>query len=212
MRNFLNPVSFILAAVFTFCGTLQAVGVGKEMGTFCLQVQGASNVNRAVTIDNPVCYSMQARKVLVLTVQIDEAVNNQQFMNYTKKLTVEPYLYGLDRNQAPVLCGNIVRNEIISQGNATYGSTNNTYNSTPSLFTGMVTWLGNQPSFNPVNVWKVLNIEVNQNAAFFPKQDMMQTFSGHGINPICSVLPMSQVQQQNGVPANYTQPGGNLQF
>jgi len=163
-----------------------------------LQVQGFQNVNRSVSLDNPICFSMASRRTMTMTVEIDEAINNQTFINYIKRFTFEPYLYGIDRNQQPVLCGNIVRVEILRQTNRTYGQSQvvNALN-LPVMFTGMVTWMQGQTT-TPVNVWKVLQVQNTQGVGFIPQQQIMALFAptATGINVICSAMPPLPVTPQ----------------
>lgn len=192
----------MLTVLLTLISTTQAfaAGIGNEMGLFCLQVQGFINTNRAVALDNPACYAMTSKKAIVMTVAIDEAINNQTYMNYIKKLTLEPYIYGIDRNQQPVLCGNIVRVEILKQQAVKFGTAQvaQAFGGLDPKFTAMIIW--KQPAMvGPVNVWKVLDVQVNQGASYMARQEILQQFPTQGLNVICSTLPMT-MQTQSAQP------------
>lgn len=173
-----------------------AVGMGNEMGLFCLQVQGFINTNRAVTLDNPACYAMSSKKVITMIVLIDEAINNQTYMNYLKKLTIEPYVYGIDRNQQPVLCGNITRVEILKQQSVRFGTAQvvQDFGGLNAKFTAMIIWK-QPPAVGPVNVWKVLDVQVNNSASYMARPEVMQSFPTTGLNVICSTLPITAPTQ-----------------
>lgn len=135
-----------------FATTEQAVSYGP----FSLELTGATQSlnDRRAFLDDVVNYAIASKQRLGLTVELDEKWAKGDAA--TKRLIVEPYVFGLDRKGQPVLRGNIVGEEVTTEKVTPYGN-----------FKGMIVYL-QKPGVNSINLKSIKKIEVLRGDFFNP--------------------------------------------
>ncbi len=136
-----------------FAATEQAVSYGP----FSLELTGATKTvnDRRALLDDPINYAIASKQRIGLTVELDEkwAKGDTAF----KKIIVEPYVFGLDKKGQPVLRGNIVGEEIVTE----------TTNPNGSTLKGMIVYL-KKPGVNSINLKSIKKVEVLRGDFFNP--------------------------------------------
>ena len=136
-----------------FAATEQAV----TYGPFSLELTGATkSVNdRRALLDDPINYAIASKQRLGLTVELDEKWAKGDAA--VKRIIVEPYVFGLDRKGQPVLRGNIVGEEMVTE----------TTNPNGSTLKGMIVYL-KKPGVNSINLKSIKKVEVIRGDFFNP--------------------------------------------
>src|SRR5262245_58352073 len=119
-------MKFIIKGLLVFIAIISAnvygAGLESEMNGFSLQLQGGWNINRGTALDNPVCQAINMRKILEMIVEIDEDTMAQTYRKYIKRLFIRPYIYGLNRDNQPVMRGVVIKETILQDVTVRYGS------------------------------------------------------------------------------------------
>lgn len=114
----------IVLASMIFVGTAYGDGFGIGIGPFSLQfgspVQSYTIIHRNV-LDNPICYAISNQKRLEMIVEGSENISTKEKRVITKRLVVEPYAFGVNRDDQPILRGNVVEEKVLKEIIVKYG-------------------------------------------------------------------------------------------
>lgn len=112
----------LLIPLFAFTGSLY--GVTFEAGPFSLQF-GLSGDSRGTYdpipyIAQPVCNAIEDQKRIEIIVENKEKPSKNEIKIVKKRLTVEPYAFGLNKRHQPLLIGNVVEEKQIREVTVKY--------------------------------------------------------------------------------------------
>lgn len=114
----------IVFASLIFVGTAYGDGFGIGIGPFSLQfgspVHSYVISNRNV-LDNPICYAISRQKRLEILVEGAENVSTKEKRIISKRLVVEPYMFGVNKDDQPILRGNVVEEKVLKEVTVKYG-------------------------------------------------------------------------------------------
>jgi hypothetical protein len=148
-----------------------ADGFGFNIGPFNMQF-GISGGDYAVysrsALDSPICFAISNRKQLELIVEGTENISTKERKVVIKKLVVDPYAFGIARDGAPVLRGNVVSEKLISEETVKYGE--DTFDQ-PSVSSdkkekGYFSGLFSSDKTKNIDIRKVSNIRVIEDSHF----------------------------------------------
>lgn len=109
----LKPKS--LLSLMLILSPLTASALGIQVGPFSLQLGENVQANRQTIVDTPVCHAIRHHKQIEVVLEMNQKVNEQEFSSVIKKVTVEPYLLGIDKEGRAVLKGNIVKELVLKE-------------------------------------------------------------------------------------------------
>lgn len=97
----------------------------------------------------------------------------------TKKITVEPYLYGLDASGRPIIKGNIVSENVLKEVSIKYGEKKNGNGANgkdKSVFSAIFRSTGNGVA--TMNLDRVAEIRMIEQSHFNPPENYAEIFKG----------------------------------
>lgn len=113
-------VSTLIASVMS---PLSVHALGIDLGPFSIQLF-PNTAGTSIQIDpmaESVCYAIETQRQLEIIVETKEDVNKNEIKIVSKKIVVEPYLFGVGREGQPILQGNIVDEKLLKEINIKYG-------------------------------------------------------------------------------------------
>lgn len=124
--KFLNSL-LLSSALLT--SSIYGDGFGFSVGPFDLQfgignsgtVFEAYVPGRNPMLDNPICEAISTQLQLGFTVEGREVVNSKEIKIITKRLVVEPYVFGVTKDGKPVLRGKIISEKLIKEATVKFG-------------------------------------------------------------------------------------------
>lgn len=163
----------LILGSFLIAGLGHADGFGFNIGPFSLQfglpsVHGSYGMPVRSILDNPICYAISNRKQLEMTVEGAENVSAKERKIITKRLVVEPYAFGITREGAPVLRGNVVSEKFISEITLKYGEDkfDEETGSAKSNEKGYFSGLFSSDKSRNIDIRKVSDVRVLEDSSF----------------------------------------------
>lgn len=168
--------------ILTFVGTILALtlvtvdakALTLDLGPFELQLGGSlTNRNRA-DLDDPICDAIFLHKRLELVLESDDSSKNERKL-VTKRIIVEPYLFGIDKNDRPILRGNIISESLMKEVTVRYGDDeqpsaeerkNSDEEKKGSLFGIFSSKKSSNLGVNSLNARKITRIKIIENSHF----------------------------------------------
>lgn len=137
-----------------------------------VQLQGRVN-DLPLKITPPICYAIAHRKLLNIVVETEEVLSKDESVITIEQITIEPYLFGRDQDNKPVIRGNIVASEFIKETTIKLGkklADANRINSEKikkkGFFSNLFSSKRDKSSYDTVNLRNVLEIQVIQPSRF----------------------------------------------
>jgi hypothetical protein len=115
--------SFVLASLM-LVGTVYGDGFGVGVGPFSLQFGSSAPsylISNRNSLDNPICYAISHQKRLEIIVEGAENVSTKEKRIISKRLVVEPYAFGVNKDDQPILRGNVVEEKLLKEVSVKYG-------------------------------------------------------------------------------------------
>lgn len=115
--------SLILSALLLSSSAF-AEGFGFNVGPFDMQIDATGfydEHDKKDLLDHPICYAIFNQKRLDMVVEGKEMVNSKEIKFITKRLIIEPYVFGMTQDEKPVLRGNVVSEKFIKEVTIRYG-------------------------------------------------------------------------------------------
>lgn len=183
-----------LLSVLFLTSALNADGFGINLGPFSLQfnVDGTyyADDHRDV-LDSPICVAISNQKRLDLIVEGKERLNDREMRITTKRIVVEPYAFGVTKENRPVLQGNVISEKLIKEVTVKYGEdkftgSENWENRAEGYFSG---WFKSDKS-QKIDVSKISNLYVIGDSHFDAPKDF-KGLQEEGARVICQ-LPVNK--------------------
>lgn len=102
--------------------TESAIGLEIQVGPAQLSLQGPpgpANFQRNF-FDRKICYAIENHARLELFIGSKDETSDKETKVTVKKITIDPYLFGIDPEGRPVLQGNVINSEVIKEVTITY--------------------------------------------------------------------------------------------
>ncbi len=167
MKNFC--FSAFIASLIVLLPTADVQGIGIDLGPFSIQLfpNDAGIPVRVETISDPICYAIETQRQLEMTVEMKEDISNKEFKFITKKIIVEPYLFGFGNQGQPVLQGNITSEKLIKEVTVKYGEDEkNIKNNQENFYTGQYMSQKEKKKVTMINLSKVADLHVLRDTHF----------------------------------------------
>jgi hypothetical protein len=126
--KFLN--SIILGAL-CIAGSSYADGFGINLGPFDLQFGIGPGYNyypdnsfgdtHRFVLHNPICDAISNQQQLGFIVEAKEIVNAKEVRVVTKRVVIEPYVFGVTKEGKPILRGNVISEKLVREVNVKFG-------------------------------------------------------------------------------------------
>ena len=184
----------IVISALLLTSALSAEAFGINLGPFSLQfnVDGTyyANDHRDV-LDSPICVAITNQKRLDLIVEGKETINDREMRITTKRIVVEPYAFGVTKDNRPILQGNIISEKLIKEVNVKYGEdkfsgSDSWENKADGYFSG---WFKSDKS-KTIDVSKISNLYVIGESHFDAPKDF-KGLNEEGARVICE-LPVNK--------------------
>lgn len=188
-----------LSSLGAFClvsASVQGLGFGVKLGPFELELGGGIASNRKVILEDPICYAIRTRKLLELIMEWEETNRNETII-ITKKVTIEPYLFGRTKDGQPIIRGNVVADTVIKEITVKYPDDERDFHDEDSneekeegFFSGLFrsSKKGQTKSdLDTLNVQKIVSVNVIEQSNFNPPKDFKGIFEDDVAEVICSV-------------------------
>lgn len=108
--------TFITSATLLLLATsVYAAALGFKLGPFQLELGGGPNRPFVVPAPDPICRAIKEHKLVEVTFETDEKINDNEIRIITKKVTLEPYLLGKNKEDQLILRGNILSDHILKE-------------------------------------------------------------------------------------------------
>lgn len=187
-------MKFVKTLFFAFslvASSAYGIGFGFDVGPFNLQLQapvGGYIEDRDSIVDDPICTAIENQQRLAITVEGVETVSTKEKKIVTKRVVVEPYAFGITRQGAPVLRGNVVEEKMLQEVTVKYGE-DRFAESMVSKDKGFFAGFFNSDKKSPIDIRKVTMIEVIPDSHFDAPKDY-QGLTDENVEVICE-LPTS---------------------
>jgi|GEM_PF-3037331 len=164
-------LSFLLLGTCFFTGSIQAEGLGINLGPFSLQFNVGDSYyadDYDDVLDSPICFAITNRKRLGIILESKEKINTREIKISTKKLVIEPYAFGITKDGKPVLNGNIISENLIKEVTVKFGEdqVDNTGNWSNKSENGFFSGLFKSDKSQTINIEKVSNLYVMSKSTF----------------------------------------------
>lgn len=197
--------AFALASTLTM--PVCAQGFGIQLGPFELNLQGINiPAVRVRHSTDPICYAIAHRNLLEMVMEWDDKVSNNEFKKTIKKVTVQPYLFGKNKDGQPILRGNVVAETLLKEITIKYGEgaeedreTSERKEEDEGFFSGLFHRSSKEEtkkdSVNTINVRKVTHFRVIEGSNFEPPKDYKEIFKEDVAEVICTVSVKDSARQ-----------------
>lgn len=170
------------------------IGFGFDLGPFNLQLDapvGGYIEDRDTIVDDPICDAIENRQQLAITVEGVENVSTKEKKIVTKRVIVEPYAFGVTKQGAPVLRGNVVEEKMLQEVSLKYGDDMFDEATVPkdSKDKGFFSGLFSSDNKTNIDIRKVSVIEVIEGSHFDAPKDF-KGLEAENIDVICQ-LPVA---------------------
>lgn len=152
---------------------------------------------RLQMFDNPICYAIQQRKLLEMTVEWTENIDAKNLKSTIKRITIEPYLFGRDRNGNPILRGKIISDVMLKEVAVKFGDEPRDPNAdwrppAQDAFSGRYNSLPAEKgpaagNLDTLSVERITNVRVIERSQFNPPKDFSEIFKDGIAEVICTV-------------------------
>ncbi len=190
-------LSTMLLAFSLAASSLCAQGIGIGIGPFRLELHGGvdgeaiTSQRRLQLLDNPICYAIREQKELEMIVETEEAINKNEFKSTIKKITLDPYVFGIDKNGQPILRGNIVKELLVKEVKVKYGDEKKDSvkkEEKKSFFSALFTSQKDK-DIASVNIRKVSDVRVLEDAPFKAPKNINELTKDDSFDVICAIVP-----------------------
>ena len=185
---------FMLATLIFFSASaLNADGLGIELGPFSLSLQGDFEGepirDRRSILDSPLCIAISEQKQMEFVVEEENVTSKSETVYVRKAITIEPYLFGINRKGQPVLYGNIVAQKNIKEVTTKYGdeNTSDTKEKKKGFFSGLFSSKKDKNKVSTINLRKVSGIRVLEDSHFEAPKDIDDIAKDDDIDVICKI-------------------------
>lgn len=152
------------------------------------------NAGHRAFLDAPICYAISNQKQLEVIVENKEKVSAKEMKVTVKMLVIEPYAFGVTREDKPVLQGNVVEEKLVKEVSIKYGEDRfkdayEEMGEREGIFSG---WFKSSKNQN-IDVRKIINLDVIEDSHF----DIPKDYKGpkrEEMRVICQ-LPLEDEQQ-----------------
>lgn len=172
-----------------------ADGFGFNLGPFNMQINGPSDnyiIEYRSDLDSPVCYAISNLTRLEITVEGVENVSTKEKKIVIKRLTVEPYAFGVTREGRPVLRGNVIDEKLVKEITLKYGEEHfdETTVSSDTTKKGYFTGMFSSEKNKNIDIRRISDIHVIEGSHFVAPNDY-KGINDDSIQVICQ-LPVHQ--------------------
>lgn len=189
MRRFTSIL--MSTAIFVTVNYAQADGFGFGIGPFSIFFNGSDRdyyISNRMVLDDPICHAIENQERLELIVEGAENVSSKERKIVTKRLIVEPYVFGITREGKPVLRGNIVEDKLVKEVTVKFGEDkfDETQVSSEGKSKGFFSGLFSSDKSENIDIRKVSSVQVLRNSHFdVPKN--YKLLQEEGVRVICQV-------------------------
>lgn len=155
-------------------------------------------------LNEPICYAITNQKQLSVIVRGKEQVGENGWKTVEKAITIEPYVFGLNKSGNPILRGSIVKEKMIREVTVKYGDEPS--EALPEVKkerekTGFFSGLFKRKQENKVetiNIQGFSNIQVIEDSHVNVPENVGDIFRGDIVRVICQMpLPDNQSSLSN---------------
>lgn len=170
-------------------------GIVFDLGPFNLQFGGYSKAYRVAhrnALDGPICFAIQHRNQLEITLEIVETVSSKEQKIITKNLVIEPYAFGVSEDDKPILQGNVVKEELVKEVTLKYGEDQFEVekSSSKSEWKGSFSGIFSSSKTKDLDISKILHISLIPDVHFEAPKDF-KGMDSKKMDIICQ-LPVSK--------------------
>lgn len=184
MKSFL---AFLLAAFLWTGAVAYADGIGVYLGPFSLEFGGSLNsptVYSEGMNSDPICRAIVMQKQLELTVEMKENISDKEFKVVSKRITIEPYLFGMSNRHQPLLKGKIIEENIIKEVTVKYGDD---WSESEKSLSGTFQIEKKKGDVTTLNINRIQRIVVIEHSHFSIPKDYDKNSYNDVVNVICEV-------------------------
>lgn len=184
MKSFL---AFLLTAFLWTGAVAHADGIGFNLGPFSLQFGGSSNgptIYSERMNSDPICRAIVMQKQLELIAEMKENISDKEFKIVIKRITIEPYLYGMNNRHQPVLKGKIIEEKMIKEVTVKYGDESP---ENEKSLSGTFQIEKGKGDITTLNVNRIQRIAVIENSHFSIPKGYDKNSYNDVVNVICEV-------------------------
>lgn len=161
----------VFIPLFMLIGALHGADLGLNIGPFSLELnvghRGYSE--RQGFIDDPICYAISSKQQLRVQFLVEEDLGKGEWKTTLKEVTIDPYVFGYDKNNQPVLRGNITKEEVLKEVTVKdYKPSDDDGKS----YSGFFSWFKTTGRSNSINVRGIRSIQVLDNQFFNPPNEL----------------------------------------
>lgn len=120
----MKMLSSLILGSLLLTSSIQAQDFGFNLGPFSMQFNVGSSYyakDHMDILDAPICNAISNQKQLDVIVESKEKINSKEVRMTTKRLTIEPYAFGVTLDGKPVLNGNIISEKLIKEVTVKFG-------------------------------------------------------------------------------------------
>lgn len=195
-----------LAIASTLSMSVWAQGFDIQLGPFELNLQGVNiPAVRVRNSTDPICYAIAHRNLLEMIMELNDKVSDNEFKKTIKKVTVQPYLFGKNKEGQPILRGNVVAENMLKEITIKYGEEADEdgeqverKQEDGGYFSGWFHRAPKEPKkdgVNTINVRKVTRFRVIEGSTFDPPKDYKEIFKEDVAEVICTASVQEPTQK-----------------
>lgn len=156
-------------------GALHGADLGLNLGPFSLQLNVGPRpyVERQSVIDDPICYAISSKQQLKVQFLAEEDLGKGEWKTTLKEVTIDPYVFGYDKNNQPVLRGKVTKEEVLKEVTVKDYRPSNDDNKS---YSGFFSWFKTTGKTNSINVRGIKNIQVLDNQFFNPPKELDSSY------------------------------------
>ena len=184
MKLFLG---FLLSAFLWTGAIAHADGLGFFLGPFSLQFGGEVNGPTVFSdgmSSDPICRAIVTQKQLELIAEMKENISDKEFKMVIKRITIEPYLFGMDNRHQPVLKGKIIEEKMIKEVTVKYGEESS---ESEKNLSGTFQIEKSKGDVSTLNVNRIQRIAVIEDSHFSIPKNYDKNSYNDVVNVICEV-------------------------
>lgn len=178
-------------------------GTSIQKGPFELELKGTLPMNHMVYYDDPICYAIAMHKILEIILDSEKIVSDEERIITTKKIQIEPYLFGLTKEGMPVLQGNVIKDTMLREITVKFNTEaeeddESTEKEKKSFFSG---WFRSSKEHkkiadNEVNILQIAEVHVLENSNFAPPKETRKMFKRTINKVICEIQNIDSSKKQ----------------
>lgn len=179
----------MLFASTLLVGTAYADGFGFSLGPFSLQFGGPSGrvVTTSEMASDPICSAISQHKDLEIIVEGREKVSNKEAKIVTKKITIEPYLFGTNNRRQPVLKGKVISEKMLREVTIKYGEEEKDNAMDNQPLSGVFQTKQKKGDVSTLNIDKIQRINIVEDSHFDTPKDYDKNSYNDVVNVICEL-------------------------